>query len=88
MVERLLVSLTDAERTVLLDHVKLRPRLRSTVQSAQNGDRGWGITPSADDAEEIRDCCGSTLAAIGFDESVPTEDGLLLQSMIDKLFAG
>ena len=87
MVERLLVSLTDEERTVLLDHVKLRRRVRSIVESAQKGARGWGITLSADDAEEIRDCCGSTLAAIGFDEHyAPTKDGLLLESMIDKFF--
>ena len=89
MVERVLVSVTDRERQLLLERVQLRPRIRAIVESARKGARGWGITVAAKDAGEIRDCCGTTLAAIGFDEHyAPTRDGLLLESMIDKFFTG
>jgi hypothetical protein len=87
MVERLLVNLSDDERALLLHYVDLPTRLHSIVASAQQGARGWGITLSADDAEEIRDQCTDALAVGGFDEHyAPTKDGLLLESMIDKFF--
>jgi hypothetical protein len=89
MVERLLVNLTDAERELLLRAAGLPPRLHSIVASAQEGRRGWGITLSADDADEIRERCGDIIGSIGFDErDEPTKDGLLLESMIDKFFTG
>ena len=89
MVERLLVNLTDAERTLLLDRVDLPPRLHSIVASAEKGARGWGITISTHDAHTIRERCGDALVATGFDQDyAPTKDGLLLEGMIDKFFAG
>jgi hypothetical protein len=87
MVERILVNLTDAERDLLLRRVELPDRLHSIVASAQHGSRGWGVTVSADDAEEIRESVGDTLQTIGFDErDEPTKEGLLLESIVDKFF--
>jgi len=87
MTQRVLVRLTEDERELLLTQVELPPRLHSMVASAQEGVRGWGFTLSEEDATDIRDRCGDTLAAIGFDEhSSPTKAGLLLESMIDKFF--
>jgi hypothetical protein len=83
------VTVTDAERQLLLNRVGLPQRLQFIVASAQQGSKGWGMTLSGNDADEIRDHCADTLTYIGLDkQDAPTRDGLLLESMIDKFFTG
>jgi len=48
-----------------------------------------GISLSEDQADELRDLCGDRLQTHGFDEKYqPTEEGKILEELIDKLFIG
>lgn len=87
MTKRVLVNLSDAERELLLAKVDLAAAHHLLVREAQQGARGWGVTLSEDEACEIREAVSETLLRIGFDEQYnPTEEGWLLESMIDKFF--
>jgi hypothetical protein len=54
--------------------------------SSQDG-RTHTIDLSDHEADLVRDYCGERLQSEGFDESYhPTQEGRLLESLIDKLF--
>lgn len=76
------VELLKEERDVLLAHpeteVLVRPLLERSIPSALSG--------TAEDMDLLRDACAELLQGIGFDENyVPTREGVLLESLIDKL---
>lgn len=67
----------------LLPH-SLRMKLASTDKSKSVN---YALEISENEADEIRNLCGEQLQVKGFDENyVPTKEGRLLESLIDKFF--
>ena len=56
--------------------------------SKQNGDK-YSLKISEDQVDEMRDLCGEQLQIVGFDEKYElTQEGKILESLVDKLFTG
>ncbi len=50
---------------------------------------GYHISITDEEADELRDLCGEQLQIIGFDEKYGlTEEGKILEALIDKFFCG
>lgn len=78
------VSITVAELCYLLSALELNAdiqrRLRQIQMSLENV-----LTP--DEIDFLRDQCGERLQAVGFDaEYEATEEGRLLETLVDKLY--
>ena len=83
------VELSQKEHEMLTTTVQMADTLREVVRSARHSGRKWHLELSDDDAEEIRDLCGDTLVAIGFDERYePNKAGWILEGLVDKFFTG
>lgn len=73
----------DALAAIIAEHAP-----HCLVQSLER-QAGGRLELSNESADEIRNLCEDKLLAIGFDANYePNQQGLLLESLIDKLFAG
>lgn len=78
------VEFEKGEIEYLLSGDFVPARLRSRLAAALKGTREVQFTE--DEADELRDLCGEQLQKEGFNnEYQPTEEGQILEQLIDKL---
>ena len=72
------------------DYLYNLPFLQKKLQFLLHGQEGvFLLKISEQQADEIRDLCGEQLQLVGFDEKYKlTQEGKILESLIDKFFAG
>ena len=67
----------------------LGDKYRKLLFSSKQNDGKFSLKISEDQADEIRDLCGEQLQIVGFDEKYElTQEGKVLESLIDKFFIG
>ncbi len=82
-----LIRLSRDERRVLLEHFNLPPALRTHLAEL-NADSA-DVWMSTDEAEDLREQAGELFQLLGLNsEMQPTPTGIVLDALIDKLFAG
>lgn len=75
------VRITAYDRDLLLSHPETKKIARQLLAD------GPVLMGTAAQYNELRDACSDLLQRIGFDESyAPTEEGIALERLIDKLF--
>lgn len=85
--ELLSVSLTPAERHLLLERFRLPRKLRAQLE--RSGNKSAAVLMSAETADELREAAQDLLLTDGFDADYrPTPTGTLLEDLIDKFFTG
>jgi hypothetical protein len=83
------IRLNADERDVLLSKVQMPVHMRQTIESAPQVEDQWDVCLSEDDANDLRHECGKRWQQIGYDEvHGSTQIGYVLESLIDKLYAG
>lgn len=79
-------TLKVSELCYLLRVLDLGVSSRHTIEELKV-DVGRALTE--EQIDQIRDLCGERLQAVGFNEAYqPTEEGQLLEALIDKLYVG
>ena len=67
----------------------LNNKYKKLVFSAKKYYNTYLITISEDQADAIRDLCGEQLQTVGFNEKYElTQEGKILESLVDKFFIG
>ncbi|MFI5334210.1 MAG: hypothetical protein ACHQT8_03465 [Chlamydiales bacterium] len=83
------IGLTHFEYQYLCHAPFLTDDLRKTLFASETHDDMFLLKISQDQADELRDLCGEQLQLVGFDAKYnPTSEGKLLESLIDKFYAG
>lgn len=81
---KILISTSELE--VLRDAVSAG-KSKFTLTFEEDEKNGIHLIIDEEQADELRDLCGDYLSVTGFDgEYRPTEKGLLLEGLIDKLY--
>jgi hypothetical protein len=81
------LTLSVKEVALLMKNPETRYALQRALLGQVKSARGADIFLDASEADHLRDACGDLLQRIGFDESYAlTQEGDLLESLIDKLF--
>jgi hypothetical protein len=82
-----LISLTREERQLLLRRLEVAPDIRAQLESASP--HSVDVWMSVDQADDLREAVQDVLQVHGFDESyAPTQEGLVLERLVDKFFTG
>ena len=80
-----MIDISRQDALFRLSQLELTHYLRQVLE----GHTQAGLSLSDDDADELRDRCGDRLQTQGFDEDYSTtEEGRILEELIDKLFIG
>lgn len=81
------VLLSREERTLLLWRAELPPTVRHQLES--ESPHAVEVWLTVDEADDLREQVQDILQVSGFDENyVPTPQGRVLESLVDKLFIG
>ncbi|MBS0628728.1 MAG: hypothetical protein JSS30_00715 [Verrucomicrobia bacterium] len=82
------IELSRIEFNYLCQSAFLDDKYRKILYSGELANGKYLIQISEDQADEIRDLCGEQLQFAGFDEKYEvTDEGKILESLIDKFFA-
>lgn len=83
------IELSRNEYTYLCQAPFLEDKYRKLLFSIEQHDSKYSLKISEDQADEIRDLCGERLQVVGFDEKYElSQEGKILESLIDKFFIG
>jgi hypothetical protein len=83
------IILKKREIEYLLSAAFLSDKLLDVIKNAyrSNDSHEYKLIISLDDADKIRNLCGEQLQVIGFDQDYNlTEEGCLLEDLVDKFF--
>lgn len=83
------INLSESEYIYLCEAGFVQNRHRESFFSAKKNIDTYVISLSESQADELRDLCGEQLQIAGFDENYElTDEGKILESLVDKLFTG
>lgn len=83
------IELNKNEYSYLCESTFLDEKHKDLLFSGQLNDNNYLIRVTENQADEIRDLCGEQLQLVGFNEEyILTEEGKILESLIDKFFLG
>ena len=83
------IALNKNEYAYLCQASFLPSRLRDALSFIEKSKDTYSLTISEDQANEIRDLCGEQVQIAGFDEKYePTQEGGILEDLIDRFFPG
>lgn len=79
------IRISHEDAVFMLRVLELPSALKLRLESCPT----QGTELNDDEADELRDLCGERLQTHGFDDKYdPTDEGVKLESLIDKLFVG
>lgn len=79
------VVISSFERDLLLTHAETETLARELLSELE----GDALKGTPDQYDALREACADLLQRIGFDEEyAPTNEGLALENLIDKLLIG
>lgn len=80
------IRLTLRDACYLLENLALDDCLRRSIYNLKVD---FGAALTRDQIDELRNLCGELLQLRGFDESYqPTEEGVLLEDLVDRFYVG
>ena len=83
------IELNKNEYNYLCRSSFLPNTLQTVLLSSKQQEDSYLLKISEKQADEIRDLCGEQLQLVGFDEHyAPTQEGKILESLVDKFFSG
>jgi hypothetical protein len=83
------IELNRNEYNYLCQAPFLEDKYRKLLFSSEQQDGKYSLKISEDQADEIRDLCGEQLQVSGFDAKYElTQEGKILEALVDKFFAG
>jgi hypothetical protein len=83
------IELNKNEYTYLCQTSFLEEKYRKLLFSSDHHDGRYSIKISEGRADEIRDLCGERLQIADFDEKYElSQEGKILESLVDKFFIG
>lgn len=83
------IELNRNEYNYLCQASFLEDKYRKLLFSSEQQDGKYSLKISEDQADEIRDLCGEQLQIFGFDTQYElTQEGKILESLVDKFFVG
>jgi hypothetical protein len=83
------IELNQAEYNYLFKVVFVEDKYRKMLHFMKQNDDKYLIKVSEGQADDIRDLCGEQLQIVGFDEGYElTNEGKILETLIDKFFVG